>query len=78
MAGLNGSGGGLGGEEFGGSEGSLDRELRVLEDCDDRRRRAHCDVEDKCEDGCRVGLKPCRVMGELEEMHEGKVGAGWL
>lgn len=57
------------------SAGPLDRDLRVLEDCDDRRRRAFWQLEDTCKDDCRVGLKPCRIMHELEEMHGG--GGRW-
>ena len=59
-------------------KGSLDRGLRVLEDCDHRRSNAVFDVESKCEDKCRAGLKTCRLLGELEEMHEREVGARWL
>ena len=66
------------GKKSGGLKGSLDRELRVLEDCDGRRSRACCDVKSRCEDECRVGLKTCGILGELEEMHEREVGTGWL
>lgn len=51
--------------------GSLDDEMRVLEDCDYRRRHAVWRLEAKCSDNCRMGLKTCRIMRELEEMHEG-------
>ena len=53
------------------SVGSLDDEMRVLEDCDDRRSEVFWGLGVKCRDSCRVGLKPCRIMHELEEMHEG-------
>ena len=66
------------GKEIGSSGGDLDRGLRVLDDCDDRRFHALMKVERKCKDECRVGLKACPILGELEEMHEREVGAGWL
>ena len=66
------------GEDKGSLQGSLDRELRVLEDCDDRRSHGFCKLENQCKDKCRVGLKTCRILGELEEMHEREVGTGWL
>ena len=67
-----------GGKKSDGSESSLDWGLRVLEDCDDRRLRAYSEVRSKCEDECRVGLKTCRILDELEEIHGREVGAGWL
>lgn len=56
---------------------SLDEELRVLEDFDDRRSNALWKLGKKCKDDCRVGLKPCRIMHELEEMHQGVVTRWW-
>ena len=64
------------GKEIGSSGGDLDGGLRVLEDCDDRRFHAFAAVERKCKDECREGLKTCRILGELEDMHERE--AGWL
>ena len=66
------------GKEIGSSAGDLDHGLRVLDDCDDRRFHAFMEVERKCKDECRAGLKTCRILGELEEMHEGEVGLEWL
>lgn len=60
-----------------GLAGSLDDEMRVLEDCDSRRDPAFWTLKDKCKDGCRVGLKPCRIMHELEGMHEGVARWWW-
>ena len=54
------------------SSGSLDDDLKVLEDCDTRRLHAFYDLERKCKDDCRVGLKSCGIMHELEKMHEGR------
>ena len=66
------------GKKRGGWKGSLDQGLRVLEDCDDPRFHAFMEVESKCKDECRVGLKTCQVLSELEEIYEREVGAGWL
>ena len=57
-------------EEKVASAGSLDDEMRVLEDCDDRRKHVLWKLETKCSENCRTGLKTCRIMHELEKMHE--------
>lgn len=49
------------------SAGSLDGDLRVLENCDGRRRHGLWQLEATSEDDCRGGgrLKRCRIMDEL-------------
>lgn len=50
---------------------SAKAELKIVDELKIRRARLLRATEQKCEDDCRAGMKPCSLMLRLEIMHGG-------